>query len=37
MEGIIKPGNHPRGVAERWMFGNILDLFAVNPDLSAVI
>jgi hypothetical protein len=37
MEAIVQPGYHPRGVAERWMLSDITDLFAVNPDLAAVI
>jgi hypothetical protein len=37
VEGIVKPGNHPGGVAERWMACDVLHLFSVDPDLPAVL
>ena len=37
MQRIIKTGDHPRGVAEGGVLGDVLDALAVNPDFAAVI
>ncbi len=37
VHGVVQPRHHPRGVAEGRMFGDLLDLLAVDEDLAAVV
>src|SRR6202035_470493 len=37
MQRIVEPGDHPRGVAEAGMRGDVLDALAIDPDFAAVI
>ncbi len=37
VQRIVEPGDHPGGIAERRMLGDILDALTVNPDLSTIV
>jgi hypothetical protein len=33
VQRIVKPGDHPRGIAEGGMLGDVLDALTIDPDL----
>src|SRR5262245_30684580 len=37
VQRVVEPGDHPRGVAEGRVLGDVFDPLAVDPDLAVVV